>query len=629
MFTHQKKHSFFSYNSNTRFWTIFVATIFAAALAGKVTFDASLHYHLTKLRGENERILSIYTDRLNDQINQYGRLPVAIAKDDRVIKFMAQKRWRERDDISQYMSTLNASVGAIQAFLISPDGVIVAASNWNKEGSFIGKNVSYRSYFKLANPIKLTRFSAIGTTDTVPGYYLSSEIISNGKRVGVAALKIGMEQLRHQSLNAAHPMLMTDDNNVIVLSSHVAWEYHRILQSDATEVKKISEKAIQLRYGNNAIKTLKWNIHKKISNDTQLIAIGGEKRQYPYLSITWNIPEIGLRLSVLSDTYSVYQISSAYCVVAMTLVALLSLLFIIIFMRQKVVRERVSHQKNLEAAYKSLEVLVEKRNSELSVTNQTLRREIADRIQAAEQLKAYQQELVRTENLTVIGQLSAGLVHEMNQPLGALNMLSNNTIRFLEKQEYSAVRLNMERISGLVERLELIIHQLRSFARQTTSEAEAVDVRGSVEDALLLLHHKFKQLGVKVTTSFPSDHIAVMCNKTRLEQVLVNLLSNAMDATVGRPDPRVSVKWREDGDDVFIEVSDNGVGFDDAIKKRLFEPFFTTKKTTGLGLGLAISADIIRSYNGHLDGDSIVGEGAIFSIVLPRYISDGALDDRR
>lgn len=598
------------------------------ALIGRITFEVSLNNGLNGLQAFGNRLLSVYAGRLNESVNQYSLLPSAAALDPSLIDFMKSPTQADVPNISRHLATLNDGVGAMQTFLILPSGRVAVSSNWNKPGSFFGKNLSYRPYFQKANPLYPVRFSAIGTTDTTPGYYLASEMVSGGKRVGVIALKLGFDQLRRPLKNTGQPILMVDENNVVVLSSVRQWEYHIIGGNSPSKiVHPIAKHDLTLRYGGNTLQPLIWNVRKVVTPNAQLVDVGIGRVKHEYLALSLNLPEIGLKLIMFSDTNGVYQLAFAHSIVAMTLVVLICLLLLIIRMRRRSLRERMSHQQALEEAYNNLEILVERRNTELKETNVELRREITERTQAVEQLKAYQEELVRTENLTVIGQLSAGLAHEMNQPLGALSMLTDNTIRFMEQNALEMVQSNLHRIGDLVDRLGAIAGQLRSFARQTSGDTEAVDVAASVDDSLMLLAHRMKQSAVSIVTTPPPKPCVALCNKTRLEQVLVNLVSNAIDATDNAAFPRVDIRWFENAGRVRIEVKDNGIGFDDTVKKRLFEPFFTTKKTSGLGLGLAISADVIRSFGGILSGDATLGVGAVFTVDLPQAEIDRVSHD--
>lgn len=278
--------------------------------------------------------------------------------------------------------------------------------------------------------------------------------------------------------------------------------------------------------------------------------------------------------------------------------------------------ERDAARAALETANQELESKVEARNAELRAINRNLEAEIAERTQAVRQLEAMQAELIRTENLAVIGQLSAGLAHELNQPLAALSTLSENAVRFLERGDAETARFNLDRIAHLVARMGVLTGRLRSFARRSDDEVEAVDLGRSVDNALALLGHRIDAIRVETR---PADRpVIAAANAIRVEQILMNLIGNAVDATAGSADPRVEISWTEEDGRARVRVADNGSGLAPEVAHRIFEPFFTTKTHGGgLGLGLAISADIARVFGGALEAANRDGGGAVFTLDLP------------
>ena len=280
---------------------------------------------------------------------------------------------------------------------------------------------------------------------------------------------------------------------------------------------------------------------------------------------------------------------------------------------------RDAARADLERSFEILEDMVEKRSSELKKANETLKTEVEERIQANRQLESMHQELIRTENLAVIGQLSAGIAHELNQPLAALATLSQNAARFLDLGDEATVRGNLDRIVRLVDRMGILTSRLRSFARRTGAERETVDLGRSVENALALLGHRHDREPMKIVTLPSPAPVLVNANAVRVEQILVNLISNAFDATRSTEDATTVIAWREEDGRAVLTVSDNGPGFPPDILTRIFEPFFSTKNKTGggLGLGLAISADIARIYGGALTAADGTEGGAVFTLALP------------
>lgn len=291
--------------------------------------------------------------------------------------------------------------------------------------------------------------------------------------------------------------------------------------------------------------------------------------------------------------------------------------------------ERDAARAALERSNEDLEEKVEARNAELIEANRHLQAEIEERIRAAETLKSMQEELVRTENLAVMGQLSAGIAHELNQPLAALSTISDNAQRLMELGRVDLLRENLERISKLVERMGVLTARLRSFARRTGAERENVEIGASVDNALALIGHRLSRDTLRVVLEPPAEPLWVRANAIRIEQILVNLIGNALDATRDVADPHAVIAWGVVEDRAVLTVRDNGAGMSEDTLARIFEPLFTTKKNGGgLGLGLAISADIARVFGGTLTATSAPGHGAVFTLSLPLLGDDmGAGDE--
>ncbi|MDC7785070.1 ATP-binding protein [Rhodoplanes sp. TEM] len=281
--------------------------------------------------------------------------------------------------------------------------------------------------------------------------------------------------------------------------------------------------------------------------------------------------------------------------------------------------ERDAAREALERAYENLEGKVEARSSELRIANAALHAEVEERDKANRQLKSMQEELIRTENLAVIGQLSAGIAHELAQPLAALATLSENAVRFLDLGDEATVRGNLDRIVRMVDRMGILTSRLRSFARRTGAEREVIDLGRSVENALALLGHRHDREHMRIVLDPSQTPVFVHANAVRVEQILVNLISNAFDATRGVADAVAVIAWTASGAQAVLTVTDNGPGFAPDILTRIFEPFFTTKTKSGggLGLGLAISADIARIYGGSLTAAEAPQGGAVFTLALP------------
>jgi two-component system C4-dicarboxylate transport sensor histidine kinase DctB len=212
--------------------------------------------------------------------------------------------------------------------------------------------------------------------------------------------------------------------------------------------------------------------------------------------------------------------------------------------------------------------------------------------------------------------MSAGLAHEVNQPLTAVRVLSGNTLKLLDAGRLDTVRRNLQSIEAAVDRMGRITQQLKSFARRASARHEAVDLASAVGHAQAVLEHRLQEADVSLRLELPA-RLRVRCDPTRLEQVLLNLMGNAVDAMQGQSRRELVLRASPQGGRVQIEVVDSGTGLSPEAQARLFEPFFTTKPAgQGLGLGLVISAQIVQEFGGRLSARS-GPEGTVFSFELP------------
>ncbi len=286
--------------------------------------------------------------------------------------------------------------------------------------------------------------------------------------------------------------------------------------------------------------------------------------------------------------------------------------------RLRLRRER--ERRTLARTRDQLERNVERRTRDLVETNRRLSTEIDERRRAEANLRQTRDELVQAAKLAVLGQLAAGINHELNQPLAAIQAYAENARRFIERQRHQDADHNLAQIIELTGRMAEISAQLRQFSRKSSETLSAVSVASCFDYALRLFHSRLDNAGVQVERHWGSEDIHVLADTVRLEQVLVNLIGNALQAMAGVRDPRLILSFAASGDNVKIEVGDNGPGIGDDNLERVFEPFFTTKsRGSGLGLGLSISSRIIDDLGGRLRAGHRQGGCALFTITLPLY----------
>jgi two-component system C4-dicarboxylate transport sensor histidine kinase DctB len=251
------------------------------------------------------------------------------------------------------------------------------------------------------------------------------------------------------------------------------------------------------------------------------------------------------------------------------------------------------------------------------LTTRNLTQEISERYQAQQALQATQSELIQAGKMAVLGQMSAGITHELNQPLTALHTMTDNALVLLDRGNIEAAKNNLSIILQIIDSMGKITRQLKVFARKSTSSLTAVPIRKAIMNAMLLVDPRMQLEKVSYKQFVPDNEVFALGDSNRLEQVFVNLFNNALDSMQNSMNRYLTVEVHNMQGRVFISVTDSGPGIPEEVLKHLFEPFFTTKEQgVGLGLGLVISEQIVREFEGILSGANAPDSGAVFTVEL-------------
>ena len=349
---------------------------------------------------------------------------------------------------------------------------------------------------------------------------------------------------------------------------------------------------------------------------------GGRYLPKEALHLTQPVPAIGMTGEILIDTEPARRIARLQASVAAALVLILGLASYLAAIRRRAMSEKLATEA---AANAMLEERVARRTRELSLTNDALRREIAEKRETADALRKAQADLVLAGKLSALGQMSAGISHELNQPLMAIRSFAENGEAFLQRDQPERAGENLAKISELARRMGRIIKNLRAFARQEREEISDVDLVGVVDAVLELARRTLEQAGVTVDWSRPELPVHVRGGEVRLQQVVMNLVSNASDAMAGCAVRKLEISIRRQGRSVVLEVADSGPGIVDA--EKIFDPFYTTKSVghaDGMGLGLSISYGLVQSFGGAIRGRNRPGGGAVFTVELGASSAEAA-----
>ena len=264
----------------------------------------------------------------------------------------------------------------------------------------------------------------------------------------------------------------------------------------------------------------------------------------------------------------------------------------------------------------------QRESAELRALNARLQREIAEREKVEKTLDLAEQTIAQSSKLAALGEMSAAVSHELNQPLAAMKTYLAGARLLLKRKRPEEALSSFQRIDDLIERMGAITRQLKSFARKGTEAFEPVDARDCISAALTMMEPQLKARSVRITRTLPSEPVMIRVDRLRFEQVIVNLLRNALDATKSVETPAIDILMAA-GQMVSLTVRDNGPGIDDL--DALFEPFYTTKAPgDGVGLGLAISSGIVNDLGGRLTARNGETGGAVFEVQLPAWHEDVA-----
>ncbi len=340
------------------------------------------------------------------------------------------------------------------------------------------------------------------------------------------------------------------------------------------------------------------------------------------LHLAQEVPVIGMTGEILLDISSARRIAILQGAVVAALFLAFGLALFLAAERRRALAERLAVEA---AANAELEARVQARTRELSQANVTLQREVREREETAAALRKAQAELVQAGKLSALGQMSAGISHELNQPLMAIRSFAENAERFLARGRPETAAENLRRISDLARRMGRIIKNLRAFARQESETITDVDLVAVVEAVLELAGPRLAEAGVVLRWQPPAGPVMARGGEVRLQQVVMNLVSNAIDAMSDSDRKEIDINLVDGETHVMIEVCDTGPGI--AEPDRIFDPFYSTKevgKAEGMGLGLSISYGLVQSFGGNIRGRNRKQGGAVFTVELARSPAERA-----
>ena len=527
---------------------------------------------------------SLYRSTLINALERYQHLPFILSEDPEI---RAAFRTGNRMAMNRRLSRFAAEADVDALYLLSPDGLTIAASNFDQAGSFLGQNYGFRPYFKDALAGRRGQFYGIGATTSRPGFFIAEPVRDVfGDTLGVIALKLDLSLLEQAWQSGGETVLVSNPDGIVVLSSKPEWRYRALRSVSETRRAEIGE---ERQFGQEPLDRLDWQ-----STEDGLVRVNTA----PFLHVTDAIPTRDWTFHFLTPQQPVV-VSTVLSLVAGVGIVLL-LLSLGLFLRARRIRSALAAS---QAARRSLQA-----------ANADLAREIEERKQTERKLNQARNELARSSKLAALGQLSASVTHELGQPIAAMK----NYLAAAEMGGSAGNATVLGRLSDIVVRMEGITAQLRFFARPDTDAIAPFDLTEAWRSAKELVLIDLATLGISLEEELSEGPIIVRGNRARLEQVLVNLLRNAILAMQDSAEKTLTVSIWQEASQTHFCVADTGCGLGDVSLETLQEPFFTSRASgEGMGLGLAISAEIVREHNGELTARNRLEGGAAFGFSFP------------
>ncbi len=526
-------------------------------------------------RNRSEVRLTFYVASLMAELQRNSIVPQLLSRDPELITALESGNYSL--STARLLSFVD-EIGAASLMLLDIDGRTVAATDRNR----LGENHRQRDYFISTLRGSTTTFTTSPLEGGGYSFIYSKKITAVGETLGVIAVQVDIPKLERNWAGVSDAVFVTDSEGTIIMATEPSWR------------GLVEEEAFERRSVPNAIERA-WRATQGWGGLPVDAYLGGEA----VLRRDVRVPFQGWRMVSFTAYSSVRD--RVNTILALEIMGFAVLLAFVFWISSRKSASRVA--------------LFQRESAELRQLNQRLQREIAEREKAEKNLEVAEQTIAQSSKLAALGEMSAAVSHELNQPLAAMKTYLAGARLLLTRKRSDEALSSFQRIDDLIERMGAITRQLKSYARKGSEAFEPVDTREAVSTALAMMEPQLKTRRVQITRTLPDLPAMILGDRLRLEQVIINLLRNALDATKGVDDPSVEVLVAV-GETVTLTVRDNGSGIDDL--DELFEPFYTTKEPgDGVGLGLAISSGIVNDLGGRLTARNGTNGGAVFEVRLP------------
>ena len=529
----------------------------------------------TQLGAAAQEILNVQAEALNGALDKYRMLPVILG--------------HRPDMATLYAGSADAAVtrkialsaagvsGALDVVFLRRSGMVIARASEAVRDAIAPNS----GLMRAALQGRLGRDTRV-LTDGRRSYVFTAAVWDGPSVIGVVAVYVDLERIEDNWSLINNPILATDAGGMVIISNRPAWRL-----APRPDFRTLVEGG-----GANPM----------------------TEAPTRYLARSRDLAPLNWTLTVLLQAAPMRLAAAMWGGLAAVLALGLALAVQMLINRHFAAVRRTRAQR---ANALRLERIVRDRTRELLKSNASLAHEVVERKAAVELLRKTQSELVQTGKMAALGQMSTALSHEINQPLSAVKTYAQNALTYLQRGRQPEAMDNITRISELTDRMAAISRHLRNFARKPNPTFGSTAIAKVIEDALLVVSARLREQRVDVTVDPGPPGLEVRGGPVRLQQVMVNLVLNALDAMTGQTAPSIAIAVVRIHQRVEVSVRDNGPGIDAADLGQIFDPFFTTKQVgQGLGLGLSISYNIIKDFGGSLSAHNAAGGGACFVVSL-------------
>ncbi len=525
------------------------------------------------LRSQAQTRAALYAGNIKSTLQKHSVVPFLLAQNATLSTAIRSNNYAST---SQRLIEISQEIGSASVFLLDISGRVVASSNRRQ----IGKFFRDQPYFINALRNVSTVFSTTSNEQNTYRFFFSQKVKSGPKSIGVVVVEVNLRAQEALWRQLGLLVALVNSQGEIQLSSELNWRRQSVQTLLELTPSSASRRVLDA-------------LQQTPLND--FVFINGER----LFAAESPVDFLGWRINYFASTQNVAaRVNAILALEIMGMAILAALLFFYLSRRR---------------AHESVRLSLE--STELRALNTRLSAEMEQRQRAERNLQSAEQNLEQASKLAALGQMSAAVSHELNQPLAAMRTYLAGAKLLVARGRLEEAKSSFQRIDDLIARMGVITKQLKSYARKSGENTTMIDLRDCVTSAMAMMAPQLGKETVRIVKNLPEGKVCTMGDTVRVEQIIINLLRNALDALKNIPEPRIEIAL-EAGETARLTVRDNGPGFENP--EALFEPFYTTKAPgEGVGLGLAISAGIATEMGGRLMAQNATPLGAIFTLELP------------